>query len=47
MYNVKNGILSSYKLIDWGRNEDTEDAFAKTLGYTLSILQHKLRKLEE
>ena len=28
MYNVENGILSSYKLTDWGRNEDTTDKFA-------------------
>lgn len=38
LYNVENGILSSYELIDWRRNEDTEDAFAKTLGHTLSFL---------
>ena len=38
MYNVENGILSSYELIDWRRDEDTTDTFAKTLGYTLSLL---------
>ena len=38
LYNVENSISSSYELIDGRRNEDTEDAFAETLGYTLSFL---------
>ena len=47
MYNVENGILSSYELTDWRRNEDTTDTFAETFGYTLSVLQYKFRELEE
>ena len=38
LYNVGNGILSSYQLIDWRRDEDTTDTFAETLGYALFIL---------
>ena len=47
LYNVENGILSSYELIEKRCNEDTTDTFAKTLGYTLFVLQHELRELEE
>ena len=47
LYNVENDILSYYRLIDWRRDENTANAFAETLGYTLSILQHKLWQLEE
>ena len=38
MYNVENGILSSYELTDRRCNEDTTDTFAETLGYALSVL---------
>jgi len=38
LYNVGNGNLSSYRLIERRRNEDTEDAFAETLGYALLVL---------
>ena len=38
LYNVENSILSSYQLIDWRRDEETTNTFAKTLGYTLSVL---------
>ena len=38
MYNVENGILSSHRLIDRRRYEDTTDTFAETLGYTLYVL---------
>ena len=47
LYNVGDGNLSSYQLIERRRNENTKNTFAETFGYTLSVLQYKFRKLEE
>ena len=38
LYNVENSILSSYRLIERRRYENTENTFAETLGYALSLL---------